>query len=89
MTTYSKLSPMITKMLRMRAAAKKRAAAKAKKRAANKRGGSVGLAKAALSYGVPELIRLVRSGAGSQGGNSAGSKAARMRFGAPVLRRYR
>ena len=54
-----------------------------------KRGGYVGLAKAALTYGVPELINLVHRGVGSQGGNSAGSKAARMMFGLPLLPRYR
>ena len=53
-----------------------------------KRGGYVGLAKAAIGY-IPDVYRLAASGVGSQGGNSAGSKAARMRYGAPLLSRYR
>ena len=53
-----------------------------------KRGGYVGLAKAAIGY-IPDVYRLAASGVGSQGGNSAGSKAVRMRYGAPLLSRYR
>ena len=53
-----------------------------------KRGGYVGLAKWGVSM-IPEVYNLARSGVGSQGGNSAGSKAARMRYGAPLLSRYR
>ena len=59
-----------------------------KPRAGAKRGGYVGLAKIAAGY-IPDVYRLAASGVGSQGGNSAGSKAARMRYGAPLLSRYR
>ena len=54
-----------------------------------KRGGFVGLAKTALSLGVPEIYKMVHAGVGSQGGNSAGSRASRMRFGIPLTKRYR
>lgn len=53
-----------------------------------KRGGYVGLAKMGIGL-IPDVYRLAASGVGSQGGNSAGSKAARMRYGAPLLSRYR
>ena len=59
-----------------------------KPRMGAKRGGYVGLAKMAAGY-IPDVYRLAASGVGSQGGNSAGSKAARMKYGAPLLSRYR
>ena len=49
----------------------------------SKRGKSVALAKAVLMEGVPRLLDMVRRGVGSQGGNSAGSKASYSRFGWP------
>ena len=52
----------------------------------SKRGKSVALAKAALMEGVPMLLDMVKRGVGSQGGNSAGSKAAYSRFGWPPRR---
>ena len=64
-------------------------AATKRKRNKQKRGGYVGLAKAALTYGLPEIYNMVRSGVGSQNGNSAGSRASYMRFGLPLTKRYR
>ena len=59
------------------------------KRSRQQKGGYVGLAKAALTYGLPEIYNMVRSGVGSQNGNSAGSRASYMRFGLPLTKRYR
>ena len=58
-------------------------------RVTKQRGGYVGLANAALSYGVPEIMKMVHNSVGSQGGNSAGSRASRMKFGLPLTKRYR
>ena len=59
------------------------------KRSRQQRGRYVGLAKAASTYGLPEIYNMVSKGVGSQGGNSAGSRASYMRFGLPLTKRYR
>ena len=56
------------------------------KRSRHQKGGYVGLAKAALRYGLPEIYKMVRSGVGSQNGNSAGSRATYMRCGLPLTK---
>ena len=53
-----------------------------------RRGGNVALAKWGISM-IPEVYKLAASGVGSQGGRSAGSRAAYTRYGPPLLSRYR
>ena len=67
---------------------KKRVAAKPGLPVFTRRGGNLGLAKWGIGM-IPDVYKLAASGVGSQGGRSAGSRAAYTRYGPPLLSRYR